>query len=69
MTSSRIAVHRDSPLWSALDSAIRELAASRELSINTAPEYIIEFLCRELTAKKLVVAQPIDGAPPSNPIA
>jgi hypothetical protein len=56
MKSSRIAVHRDSPRWSALDSAIRELAASREL-------------CRELTAKKLVVAQPIDGAPPSSPVA
>ena len=61
MTSSRIAVHRDSPLWTALDSAIRELVASRELSVNTAPEYIIEFLCRELAAKKLVTAHAIDG--------
>jgi hypothetical protein len=54
MTSSRIAEYRDTPLWAALDSAIGELVASRELSLNTAPEYVIEFLCRELTAKKLV---------------
>jgi len=55
MTSSRIAEYRNTPLWAALDSAIADLVASRELSLNTAPEYVIEFLCRELTAKKLVL--------------
>ncbi len=55
MPARRIAEHRDTPLWAALDSAIGELVASRELSVNTATEYIIEFLCCELTAKKLVL--------------
>jgi signal transduction histidine kinase len=30
------------------------MAASHELSVNTAPEYVIEYLCRELVAKKVV---------------
>ena len=55
MTSRQIAEHRHTPLWAALESAIAELAASHELSVNTAPEYVIEYLCRELLAKKLVV--------------
>jgi hypothetical protein len=50
-----IAEHRHTPLWAALESAISELAATHELSVNTAPEYVIEYLCRELLAKKLVV--------------
>jgi hypothetical protein len=54
--SHSIAKYRHTPLWDALESAISELAASRELSVNTAPEYVIEYLCRELVAKKLVVA-------------
>jgi hypothetical protein len=41
-----------------LESAISELAASQELSVNTAPEYVIEYLCRELVAKKLVLSSP-----------
>ena len=58
MTARHIAEHRDTPLWVALESAIAELAASEELSVNTAPEYVIEYLCRELVAKKLVVPSP-----------
>jgi hypothetical protein len=50
------AEYRHTPLWVALESAIAELVASQEVSVNTAPEYVIEHLCRELVAKKLVVA-------------
>ena len=56
MTSHQIAEYRNTPLWDALESAIAELAASHELSVNTAPEYVVEYLCRELVAKKLVLA-------------
>ena len=59
MTSRHIAEHRHTPLWTALESAIAELTASHELSVNTAPEYVIEYLCRELVAKKLVVLSPL----------
>jgi hypothetical protein len=47
---------RDTPLWKAVEAAMSELASSKEISINTAPEYVIGFLCRELVAKKLIVA-------------
>jgi len=48
--------YRDSPLWVAVESTLAELAATKELSINTAPEYVIGYLCRELAAKKLVTS-------------
>ena len=46
--------YRHTPLWAALQSAIAELTASKEISVNTAPEYVVEHLCRELVAKRLV---------------
>lgn len=46
--------HRDSALWRALEQIVTELAATQELTINTAPEYVIGYLCRELTAKQMV---------------
>jgi len=58
VTSRHIAEHRHTPLWAALEAALAELAASHELSVNTAPDYIIEYLCRELVAKRLVVLSP-----------
>ena len=48
--------YRDTPLWAALEATIKELAASRELSVNTASEYVIGYLCRELAAKRLIVS-------------
>ena len=38
MPSRPFAVYRDTPLWSAVEATIAELAATRELSVNTAPE-------------------------------
>lgn len=52
--------YRDTPLWRALESMITELTGSHEITVNTAPDYVVEYLCAELVAKKLVVAQP-DG--------
>ena len=46
--------YRDTPLWAALQGAIAELASSREITVNTAPDYVIEYLCAELAAKKLI---------------
>lgn len=47
--------YRNTPLWSALQPALDELVASGEVAVNTAPEYVIGHVCRELVAKKLVV--------------
>jgi hypothetical protein len=48
--------YRDTRLWKAIESTVDELASSKEISINTAPEYVIGYLCRELVAKRVVVA-------------
>jgi hypothetical protein len=47
--------YRDTPLWAAVETTITELAASREITVNTGPEYVIGYLCQELMAKKLIV--------------
>jgi hypothetical protein len=46
--------YRDTPLWAALEGAIAELTNSREIVVNTAPEYVIDYLCQELVAKKVI---------------
>jgi hypothetical protein len=56
MSSNPFSQYRDTPLWAALEATIAELASTQEITINTAPEYVIGYLCRELLAKKLVVA-------------
>jgi hypothetical protein len=56
MSSDRFAKYRDTPLWDALEASITELTSTRELTVNTAPDYVIGYLCRELVAKRLVVA-------------
>lgn len=58
MPSRRFDEFRDTALWSAVEGMITELAATREISVNTAPEYVIGYLCQELAAKKLVTAAP-----------
>jgi hypothetical protein len=49
--------HRDSRLWSAIEDSINELVATREISVNTARDYVVGYLCQELIAKKLVAAE------------
>jgi hypothetical protein len=46
--------YRDSALWSAVDVILAELKTTGEITVNTAPHYVIEYICRELIAKKLV---------------
>ena len=46
--------YRNTPLWAAIEATIAELAATREVSVNTAPDYVIGYLCQELVAKKLI---------------
>jgi len=48
--------YRDTPLWNALESTIAELIATHELRVDTAPEYVIGYLCRELEAKQIINA-------------
>jgi hypothetical protein len=48
--------YRGTRLWAAIEATLAELVATRELAVDTAPEYVIGYFCRELAAKKLVVA-------------
>lgn len=55
-TPQAFAQFRDTPLWRAIASSILELQATHEISIATAPDYVIGFLCQELAAKRVVDA-------------
>jgi hypothetical protein len=57
MSSDRFAQFRDTPLWDAVEASIAELTSTREIAVNTAPDYVIGYLCRELVAKRLVVTE------------
>ena len=48
--------YRDTPLWTAIENTIADLVASGEIRVDTAPEYVIGYLCGELTAKRIVAA-------------
>jgi len=48
--------YRDTPLWNAIENTIAELVATRELRVDTAREYVIGYLCRELEAKRIITA-------------
>ena len=48
--------YRDTPLWRAVEETIAELAATHELRVETAPEYVVGYLCRELASKHIVAA-------------
>jgi hypothetical protein len=49
--------YRGTPLWRAVAGIVADLEASREISVGTAPEYVIGYLCRELAAKALVAPE------------
>ena len=51
------------PLWSAVSNTIAELQATGELRIDTDVNYVIDYLCRELVAKRVVTSDATDVAP------
>jgi hypothetical protein len=48
--------YRNTPLWRAVQSIVAELESSGEIKIETAPEYVIGYMCRELAAKWVVAS-------------
>jgi hypothetical protein len=55
--------YKDTPLWHRLAEALTELEASREISIATAPEYVIGHLCQALVAGQLTAPKAITYDP------
>lgn len=47
---------RGTPLWRALAESLQELEATGEVKVQTAPDYVIGFLCRELSVKWVVAS-------------
>jgi hypothetical protein len=48
--------YRDTALWRALAGALADLEASREVRMETAPHYVIGYLCQELAGKRIVAS-------------
>jgi hypothetical protein len=44
---------RETPLWRVVAAAVAELEATREISISTAPDYVIGYLCQQLVAGRV----------------
>lgn len=51
------------PLWAAVASTLTALQASGEVKIDTEVSYVIDHLCRELVAKRVVTPAAADVAP------
>jgi hypothetical protein len=51
------------PLWAAVASTIAELQATGEVRIDTEVDYVVDYLCRELVAKRVVTGAAADVAP------
>ncbi|HEV8496761.1 MAG TPA: hypothetical protein VGQ56_07870 [Gemmatimonadaceae bacterium] len=49
--------YRDTRLWETLEAIFAELNATGEVTVNTAPDYAIAHICRELAAKKLITTE------------
>jgi hypothetical protein len=64
MTPPRpFAEYRDTPLWHVVAAAVAELAATREIAIATAPEYVIGYLCQRLVSGRTVAPEALRDAP------
>jgi hypothetical protein len=51
------------PLWAAVASTIAELQATGEVRVDTEVDYVVDHVCRELVAKRVVTAAAADVAP------
>lgn len=54
MSLGQFSEFKDTALWSAVADTVAELVATGEIAINTAPDYVIGYVCRELAAKQVV---------------
>ena len=45
--------YRETPLWRAIAEVVADLEASREISVATAPDYVIGYVCQRLVAAHL----------------
>ena len=48
--------YRNTPLWHALASVVADLESSGEIKVETAPDYVIGYMCRELASKWVIAS-------------
>jgi hypothetical protein len=48
--------YRNTPLWHAVAGVVAELEATREITVQTASDYVIGYACQELAAKWVVAS-------------
>ncbi|HEX6599759.1 MAG TPA: hypothetical protein VF034_10595 [Gemmatimonadaceae bacterium] len=57
MMPHQYTAYQETHLWRAVASVVADLQASGEVRVETAPEYVIGYLCRELAAKGVVTRE------------
>jgi hypothetical protein len=45
--------YKDTPLWRVVSAAVVELEATREITISTAPDYVIGYLCQQIVVGRV----------------
>ena len=45
--------YRDTPLWRVVAAAVAELQATREITVATATDYVVGYLCEQLVAGRI----------------
>ena len=55
--------YRESALWTAVEETLLELIATREIAINTAPAYVVGYLCQQLRAKGVISSRGLEAKP------
>lgn len=56
MSARQYDAYRDTPLWHAVAAVLAELEAAGEIRVETAPDYVIGYTCRELSAKWVIAS-------------
>ena len=49
----------NTPVWTAIATAIFELESNQDLHLTTSPAFVIGYLCQQLAAKGIIVGTSI----------
>lgn len=55
--------YRDTPLWRVVAAAVAELEATREITVGTAPDYVVGYLCQRLVAGQIAAESAMEYEP------
>ena len=46
--------YRDTPVWRTVTAALAELEKNGSVIVNTAPEYVVGYVCQQLAVRRLL---------------